>query len=146
MTSAAHLRSRYARSLDRNYPYSYRSRRSRCSRERQIRCVLLVFRERRMFSQGFVDGKLPRSRQKYSLVTDSELEFVKTVLLTGCFSCCIHFAVGPTDNANEAICTYVMQLQRPSKSLNTKQPPLIDILTISEKERERALPCLQNSN
>lgn len=85
--SAAPSRSGYAQPLDDNYscglflPLSARSRRSRRSRERSVGCVLLVFRERRMFSQSSVDGKLPLSFAPEILTSRGQRTWIcKTVL------------------------------------------------------------------
>lgn len=87
--SAAPSKSGYAQPLDDNYscglflPLSALSRRSRRSRERSVGCVLLVFRERRMFSQSSVDGKLPLAFAPEILTSRGQRTWICKTVLSG---------------------------------------------------------------
>lgn len=84
------------------------------SRERSVGCVLLVFRERRMFSQGSADGKLrarsvarSRSPEIIAAHADSELRLVKTELYLVGLLLSVSFyrrVMAAADNANGARC------------------------------------------
>lgn len=109
--STAYSRSGYARPLNGNYPCGLFpplptcSRRSWRSWERSVGCVLLVFRERRMFSQGSVDGKLSLAPE--IIAGRGQRTWIRKNNVTGLsdFSYRTHFTVDRTDNANEAIRT-----------------------------------------